>query len=257
VEEDWDILLNTPDLITQLEQVLLSRSPSNEVAAPAAAEILPPIDGQEVWAAGVTYLRSLTARVAEASDAGGSNFYDRVYEADRPEIFFKATAHRVVGTGQRVRIREDSRWTVPEPELAVVVNADGAIVGYTIGNDMSARDIEGANPLYLTQAKVYNQSCAIGPGILLVREPLPPSTEIRMSVGRGSAIAYSGKTTLASMKRTTDELVAFLFRDNSFPAGCILLTGTGIVPPDDFALRAGDRVSITIEPIGTLENTAV
>jgi 2-dehydro-3-deoxy-D-arabinonate dehydratase len=215
----------------------------------------PPLHSQEVWAAGVTYYRSRTARMEESKDAGGGSFYDKVYEADRPELFFKATPHRVVGPGGAVRIRSDSRWNVPEPELTLAINARGAIFGYTIGNDMSSRDIEGENPLYLPQAKVYDGSCGLGPGVYVPDAPLPSETSIHIAIRRAGAIAFEGETTLAAMKRRPDELVEYLFRDNSFPRGCFLLTGTGIVPPDEFTLAAGDQIAITIGEVGTLMNT--
>ncbi|HXE80846.1 MAG TPA: fumarylacetoacetate hydrolase family protein [Vicinamibacterales bacterium] len=251
LDDPWDSLINHEDLAGYLARAV-ERS-----AAPAgdALELLAPIGSQEVWAAGVTYFRSRTARMEESRDAGGGDFYDRVYTAERPELFFKATARRVVGPGAFVRVRQDSKWTVPEPELALVVNARGTIVGYTIGNDMSARDIEGENPLYLPQAKVYNESCAIGPGVLVTSDPLPPETAIVLSIERAGAETFRAETTLAAMRRTPRELVDFLFRENSFPDGCVLLTGTGIVPPDEFTLRSGDRIRITVPPIGTLENT--
>jgi 2-dehydro-3-deoxy-D-arabinonate dehydratase len=220
--------------------------------------LLPPIDLQEVWAAGVTYLRSKTAREQESANAGGASFYDKVYTAPRPELFLKAIASRVVGPGQPIRVRADSRWTVPEPELALVISPQMKIVGYTIGNDVSARDIEGENPLYLPQAKVYKQSCAIGPCITLASAMPPRETvRIRMTVTRGDAIAFEGDTGLDRMKRPLEELVDWLGRENEFPNGVILLTGTGVVPPDDFTLRAGDVVSITIDGIGTLTNPVV
>jgi 2-dehydro-3-deoxy-D-arabinonate dehydratase len=216
--------------------------------------LLPPIDGQEVWAAGVTYLRSRTARIEESSQAGGQSFYDRVYEAERPELFFKSTGHRTVTHQQAVVVRRDSSWTVPEPELALAISSSGRILGYTIGNDMSARDIEGANPLYLPQAKVYDRSCSLGPGLLVQSEPLPGSTEIRLIIRRQGQELFSGCTRLSEMKRTPEELIEYLFRQNSFPRGCFLLTGTGIVPPGGLALRSGDEISISIDPIGTLVN---
>ncbi len=219
------------------------------------ADLLPPIENQEVWAAGVTYFRSRTARMTESKSAGGGDFYDRVYAAERPELFFKASAHRVAGHGQRVRIRRDSHWNVPEPELALAVNASGKIIGYTIGNDMSSRDIEGENPLYLPQAKVYAQSCGLGPGILVTDEPLPPSTEIKLEILRHASSAFSGLTALAQLKRDPATLVEYLYRDNEFPSGCFLLTGTGIVPPDSFTLQSKDEIRISIDPIGTLSNT--
>jgi 2-dehydro-3-deoxy-D-arabinonate dehydratase len=207
-----------------------------------------------VWAAGVTYYRSRNARMEESKDAGGGSFYDRVYAAERPELFFKATGRRVVGPGAAVRIRSDAKWSVPEPELTLLVNPVGEIVGYTVGNDMSSRDIEGENPLYLPQAKVYDGSCAIGPCILLSSEPLSKATVIRIEIVRQDKTVFSGNTTLAELKRDPKELVHFLYRDNSFPQGAFLLTGTGIVPGDDFTLAIGDVVQITIDGIGTLEN---
>ena len=217
--------------------------------------LLAPIGNQEVWAAGVTYYSSRRARIAESKDAGGGDFYDRVYHAERPELFFKALAHKVAGPESAVKIRRDATWSVPEPELTLVINARGEIVGYTIGNDMSSRDIEGTNPLYLPQAKVYDRSCALGPGILLRDEPMPSATEIRLEIVRGNHSEFSGATTLAALKRDPAILVEYLFRDHSFPYGCFLLTGTGIVPPDSFTLRSGDEIEISIEEIGTLRNT--
>lgn len=221
----------------------------------AVGRLLAPIGSQEVWAAGVTYYRSRTARMEESETAGGGDFYDRVYSAARPELFFKASPHRVVGHEGKVRIRDDSEWNVPEPELTLCVSAAGRIFGYTIGNDMSSRDIEGENPLYLPQAKVYDGCCALGPGLLLCDEPLGPETEIGISIDRDGRQQFAGATQLSQMKRRPEELVEYLFRHNSFPFGCMLLTGTGIVPPSDFTLRRGDVIRITIEPIGTLENT--
>jgi 2-dehydro-3-deoxy-D-arabinonate dehydratase len=244
---DWDTLVNSEDLADRLSRA------SNEVSRPT--ELLPPIGTQEVWAAGVTYLRSRDARMEESKDAGGGSFYDRVYDAERPEIFFKATPHRVVGHGEKVRIRSDSKWNVPEPELALVVNSRGRIIGYTIGNDMSSRDIEGENPLYLPQAKVYDACCGLGPCVLISDSPPPRETAISIEIRRGGAVAFSGGTTLAQLKRGFEELVGFLFRDNSFPTGCVLLTGTGTVPPDTFTLNSGDEIAITVAPIGMLVNT--
>lgn len=218
------------------------------------SETLAPLCTQEVWAAGVTYYRSMEARMEEAKEAHGGDFYDRVYLAERPELFFKATAQRVVGSGQPVRIRSDSRWTVPEPELALAISSQGEIIGYTIGNDVSARDIEGENPLYLPQAKSYRDSCALGPCLLLADEPIDPSVAISLAIHRDGQTVFAGETHLREMKRRHDELVEWLFRDNALQSGCYLLTGTGVVPPDDFALREGDLVRISIDPIGVLEN---
>ncbi len=213
-----------------------------------------PIGSQEIWAAGVTYLRSRTARMEESKDAGGGTFYDKVYHAERPEIFFKGTPHRVAAPGTPVRIRGDSKWNVPEPELTLAINAHGKIFGYTVGNDMSSRDIEGENPLYLPQAKVYDKSTALGPCLLVSDQPLSPTTTIAIEIRRGGAVGFQGSTQISQIKRKFTELAEFLFRDNSFPRGTYLLTGTGIVPPDAFTLQAGDEIRITIEPIGTLVN---
>ncbi len=213
------------------------------------------VQSQEVWAAGVTYWRSRTARMTEAKDAGGGTFYDKVYSAERPELFFKSTAHRVVAPGGAVRIRADSRWNVPEPELTLAINAAGKIFGYTVGNDMSSRDIEGENPLYLPQAKVYDGSAALGPCVLVAETPLAGETAIELEISRDGAAVFTGSTMLHQIKRPLESLVQYLFRDQSYPKGCYLMTGTGIVPPDDFTLRSGDRIAITIAPIGTLVNT--
>lgn len=251
IGEDWDALINHDDLAGYLQ-----RAADDLVEAIDAAEVtrLAPIENQEVWAAGVTYYRSRTARMEEAKTAGGGDFYDRVYAAERPELFFKATPHRVAGPNATIRLRRDSLWNVPEPELTLVVNRRGVIVGYTIGNDMSSRDIEGENPLYLPQAKVYDGCCALGPCLLITNELLPAATAIEMRIARDEQIVFSGQTTLAAMVRDLGSLVEYLYRESSFPHGCFLLTGTGVVPPDDFTLRAGDVVHITIEPIGTLTN---
>jgi 2-dehydro-3-deoxy-D-arabinonate dehydratase len=217
---------------------------------------LAPIDRQEIWAAGVTYKRSKIAR--EEESRGAAQFYDKVYSADRPELFMKATPERVVPPGKPVHVRADSKWSVPEPELTLVISPAGKIVGYTVGNDMSSRDIEGENPLYLPQAKIYKQSCSVGPLITPVGVmPALPGVEIRLVIARGGKVAFEGTTTLAQMARTPESLADWLFRENEFPHGALLLTGTGIVPPDDFTLSPGDDVSITITGIGTLRNPVV
>jgi 2-dehydro-3-deoxy-D-arabinonate dehydratase len=217
------------------------------------AHLLAPMVSQEVWAAGVTYLRSREARMEESPDGG--SFYDRVYRAERPELFFKATPNRVVGPNGFIRIRGDSQWNVPEPELALVINARGQLVAFTIGNDMSSRDIEGENPLYLPQAKVYRGCCALGPVLLLSSSiPDPRSLTIQIIIKRDEKVCFEGSTGIARMKRSFEELISFLFREQEFPEGVVLLTGTGIVPPDDFTLRHGDIVEITVPEIGTLRN---
>ena len=223
----------------------------------ADEKISAPISHQEIWAAGVTYLRSKSARMAESKDSGGGTFYDRVYEAERPEIFFKGTPHRVAVPGGHVRIRSDSRWNVPEPELTLAINSHGKIFGYTIGNDMSSRDIEGENPLYLPQAKVYDLSTALGPCLVITHDLPATSTAIAIEIRRAQTTVFGGQTTLASLKRSLVSLAEWLYRDNSFPVGCYLMTGTGVVPPDSFTLQSGDEIRITIEPVGTLVNTVL
>ena len=247
---DWDELLSS----TELHSLARAAIDKGIVGKFNANTILAPIVSQEVWAAGVTYYRSRSARIEESKDAGGGDFYDRVYAAERPELFFKATGRRVVGPGGAVRIRSDAKWSVPEPELTLLIDPAGSIVGYTIGNDMSSRDIEGENPLYLPQAKIYDGSCALGPCVLLSEHPLSPSTGIHLEIKRNGKTAFSASTTLAELKRDPKELVRFLYRDNSFPHGAFLMTGTGIVPSDDFTLAAGDGIRIAIDGIGTLEN---
>ena len=219
-----------------------------------AKNLVAPIDRQEVWAAGVTYKRSKVAREHESQ--GAASFYDKVYAAERPELFFKATAPRVVGPGELVRVRRDSKWSVPEPELALYVSPDFRIVGYGIGNDMSARDIEGENPLYLPQAKVYDQSCALGP-VVTLPSAMPPRDQVQIDlrIERAGTTAFEGTTRLSEMARPLEGLVEWLGRDNSFPHGAILFTGTGIVPPDDFTLASGDRITIEITGIGKLVNS--
>ncbi len=247
----WDVLIARDDLAEWLS-ASLAQFPA--VSPPGESEILAPIGSQEVWAAGVTYYRSRDARMEEAKSAGGGDFYDRVYAAERPELFMKATPHRVVGPNQKVAIRDDAKWNVPEPELTLLITPSGKITGYTIGNDMSSRDIEGENPLYLPQAKVYDRSCALGPCILVSAAALEKSTEIRLAILRANKNEFSAATTLESLKREPASLVSYLYRNNSFPSGCFLLTGTGIVPPDAFTLQLGDEIRITIPPIGTLVN---
>lgn len=248
-ETSLDSLFAHPDLHSYLSSVVNS---GNEVAPVISIEA--PIEHQEVWASGVTYYRSRSARIEESKDAGGGDFYDRVYSAERPELFFKAVAHKVAGTNSEVRIRRDAKWSVPEPELTLAVNPSGEIIGYTIGNDMSSRDIEGANPLYLPQAKVYDRSCALGPGILIQRAPLPATTQISMEILRSGKSEFAGTISLNEMKRDPRTLVEYLYRDQSFPHGCFLLTGTGIIPPDAFTLASGDEIQISIDGIGTLVN---
>jgi 2-dehydro-3-deoxy-D-arabinonate dehydratase len=250
-ERSLDALVAHDDLLRHLKDSIASTPPADYLMH---VPLLAPIGNQEVWASGVTYYSSRRARIAESKDAGGGDFYDRVYSAERPELFFKAVAHKVAGPDSHVKIRRDAAWSVPEPELTLLVSPRAEIVGYTIGNDMSSRDIEGANPLYLPQAKVYDRSCALGPGIMIRKEPMPVTTEITLEIRRGDQSEFSGTTTLAELKRDPAILVEYLFRDHSFPYGCFLLTGTGIVPPDSFTLRSEDEIRITVEDIGTLKN---
>jgi 2-dehydro-3-deoxy-D-arabinonate dehydratase len=246
----WDELIRSGELHERAHAATLG----SRVGAIDSASVLAPIASQEVWAAGVTYFRSRSARMEESKDTGGGTFYDRVYAAERPELFFKATGRRVIGPHGAVRIRSDARWTVPEPELTLLIDPGGRIIGYTIGNDMSSRDIEGENPLYLPQAKVYDGSCALGPCILLSTEPLSKSTAIRLEIVRRGRSVFSGGTTLTELKREPKLLAEFLFRDNSFPDGAFLMTGTGVVPGDEFSLASGDAIRIAIDGIGVLEN---
>lgn len=248
----WDDLLADGDL---KNRVRAAARGGKAIESLDGMTLLSPVSAQEVWAAGVTYFRSRKARIEESKDAGGGTFYDRVYSADRPELFFKASGKRVIGPCGEVRIRKDARWSVPEPELTVAIHSSGKILGYTIGNDMSSRDIEGENPLYLPQAKVYDGSCAIGPCLLLDSGDLLRDTAIRIAIERNNAAAYVGQTTLAELKRPIAELISYLFRENSFPDGVFLMTGTGIVPDDNFTLAGGDRIVIAIDNIGTLENS--
>ncbi|MDX2047517.1 MAG: fumarylacetoacetate hydrolase family protein [Chitinophagaceae bacterium] len=250
---DWDGFINRDNLPEILAAELKSIKPLTDQEF-QQMKILAPIGQQEVWAAGVTYLRSRDARMEESKAAGGGNFYDKVYEADRPELFFKATAHRVAGTNDNVRIRKDSKWDVPEPELTLFITSTGKITGYTVGNDMSSRSIEGENPLYLPQAKTYDKSAAIGPCIYVPGKPLPPETKISLEIKRNEVMMFSSSIAISQIKRKLEELAAYLFRECSFPYGCFLMTGTGIVPPNDFTLQSADEISIAIDGIGVLRN---
>ena len=253
IDANWDEFINDDDLYEKVERIIQQTPVAED---PNESTFLPPMGSQqELWACGVTYLRSKIGRQEESKTAGGADFYAKVYEAERPEVFFKSTFHRVVGNGALVRIRKDSTWDVPEPELTLVVTASGKIVGYTIGNDMSSRSIEGENPLYLPQAKTYDGSAAIGPCIYVTREAISADTTISLSISRKNAIVFSGSVQLSQMKRSPEELVSFVFRECSFPFGCLIMTGTGIVPGHNFTLLSGDIISIRIGDIGELINT--
>lgn len=250
----WDAFINQPDLYKSVSEGLSEKKPAGNKDMLNELIIEAPIQSQEIWAAGVTYTRSRDARMEESKDAGGGSFYDMVYDAVRPELFFKATSYRCVGTGDKVRIRKDSTWNVPEPELTLVINNSGNIIGYTIGNDMSSRSIEGENPLYLPQAKSYDGSAAVGPCVYISAAPISPDTKINMQITRGSTTMFAEETAISKMKRGHVELVEFLFRECTFPFGCLLMTGTCLVPPNDFTLRSGDVIVIRIDHIGELKN---
>ncbi len=282
--ENWDTFVNDDNLFGKLAEIARSVEPIDNGQQLLNNSLEAPIQSQELWASGVTYIRSKIGRQEESKNAGGGEFYARVYEAERPELFFKATSHRVVGSGGKVRIRQDSAWNVPEPELTLMITSSGKIVGYTIGNDMSSRSIEGENPLYLPQAKTYDGCAALGPCIYVTEESLPADTIIHLEIVRNGAPIlhaptpeenrsagilpaadkmsalpseypiFAGSVDIKQMKRTPEELVAYLYRECSFPHGSLLMTGTGIIPPSDFCLLSGDEIRITIQPIGTLVN---
>ncbi len=252
--KNWDEFINDDKIESKINNLLTSLQPSAEAADLIKTDLQAPMENQELWACGVTYLRSKVGRQEESKSSGGADFYAKVYEAERPEVFFKSTPHRVVGHCGKVRIRKDSTWDVPEPELTLVVTSSGKIIGYTIGNDMSSRSIEGENPLYLPQAKTYDGCAAVGPCILISNEPLKPSTAILLEIFRNNTIVFSGSITIDQMKRTVTELAAYVYRACSFPHGCLIMTGTGIVPGSDFTLHQGDQVKISIEGIGELVN---
>jgi 2-dehydro-3-deoxy-D-arabinonate dehydratase len=246
-------LLEADGVLAELAQLCERKLPCRSLQD---VRLLPPIERQEVWAAGVTYLRSKQARMQESNFSADA--YDRVYEACRPELFLKAMADKVVGPGDAIGIRRDAKWNVPEPELVLVLNSRGAIVGYSIGNDMSSRDIEGENLLYLPQAKIYDRSCSVGPYIAVGPSEAEARTwTIELCIERDGAAVFQGSVGVGQIKRSFDELVSYLGRSQSFPHGAFLFTGTGIVPPDDFSLLAGDVVRVGISGIGVIENTVI
>jgi 2-dehydro-3-deoxy-D-arabinonate dehydratase len=252
-QASWNTFINDDAVLQKATAAIATATP---VDKSATANLLPTIgSNQELWACGVTYYRSMVGRQEESKAAGGADFYGKVYEAERPECFFKSTPHRVVGNHGLVSIRKDSTWDVPEPELTLVVTSSGKIIGYTIGNDMSSRSIEGENPLYLPQAKTYDGCAALGPCVYLTDEPLSPETNIHLDIKRNGAVVFEGNIALSQMKRTPQELVSFIYRECSFPHGCLIMTGTGIVPGSNFTLQSGDEISISIDNIGTLTNT--
>ncbi|MBV6428934.1 MAG: hypothetical protein KIPDCIKN_03471 [Haliscomenobacter sp.] len=253
--QNWDAYINRHDLHQQIKKDIAGLTPVGGLEWLQKQTILPPIESQEIWAAGVTYLRSKVARMEESKESGGDTFYDKVYEAERPELFFKGTAARAVGDGGYVRIRKDSTWDVPEPELTLFITSSGNIAGYTIGNDMSSRSIEGENPLYLPQAKVYDQCAGLGPCLYVPEHPISPDTKISLEIVRNKELVFRGDTLISQMKRSHAELVKFLTRELTFPQGVFLMTGTCIVPDHPFTLQSGDEIFISIDSIGTLKNT--
>ena len=254
ITENWDKFINNDNLYHHLKNLIPSMNPidTHEYLIDQCLKV--PLENQEIWASGVTYFNSKMARQEESKDSGGADFYERVYHADRPELFFKATAQRSVPSGGKVAIRKDSTWDVPEPELTLVITSNGKIIGYTIGNDMSSRSIEGENPLYLPQAKTYDGCAGVGPCVLVTETPLPPDTAIHLKVYRNKDLIFNETTSIDKMKRKPQELVDYLFRECTFPKGCLLMTGTGIVPTTDFTLKKDDEIQIKIDPIGTLIN---
>ena len=250
--ENWDTFINDDNLIEKVDDLILVLKERDKSVL---QDLLPPIGSrQELWACGVTYLRSKVGRQEESKASGGADFYAKVYEAERPEVFFKSTPHRIVGNNAFVRIRKDSTWDVPEPELTLVVTSSGKIIGYTIGNDMSSRSIEGENPLYLPQAKTYDGCAALGPCIYITGKPLESNTTISLSIMRENKNVFEGSIAISQIKRTFQELVSFVYRECSFPHGCLIMTGTGIVPGSDFTLQSGDQIKISIDNIGELVN---
>lgn len=253
-KSDWDDLINRENLSSLLLDELRTWSILNESEIDLKNNLMAPVGNQEVWAAGVTYLRSKNARIEESKDSGGGTFYDKVYKAERPELFFKSAPQRVVGHGFELNIRKDSNWNVPEPELTLFINSKGSIEAYTIGNDMSSRSIEGENPLYLPQAKVYDKSAGLGPCLYVPANSLPGDTRIQMSIRRNNKELYSDSIAINKIKRKFTDLAEYLFRETSFPYGCFLMTGTCLVPSDEFTLQPGDEIRIDIDHIGTLIN---
>jgi 2-dehydro-3-deoxy-D-arabinonate dehydratase len=251
---DWTTFVNKKGLHAAVAGLIKSESYDEKLTDIDRSLCGAPIQDQEVWAAGVTYLRSKQARMEESKDSGGATFYDKVYDADRPELFFKAMAQRVSGPGEEVYIRRDSKWNVPEPELTLFFSSEGTIEGYTVGNDMSSRDIEGENPLYLPQAKVYEKCAGLGPSLYVSPEPIDPQTEISLSIERQEKVVFQGSIRIDQMKRGHEELGGFLFRECDFPNGVYLMTGTCLVPDDDFTLAVNDIIRVHITHIGTLEN---
>ncbi|MCM4169761.1 hypothetical protein KCTC52924_03960 [Arenibacter antarcticus] len=254
-DKEWDSFIMDDDIYNNSLSLIYDLHPIEDSASLIDGNLMPPVGRQEIWASGVTYYSSREARIEESKDAGGGDFYDRVYHSERPELFFKSAPYRAVGHGEQVRIRKDSKWNVPEPELTLVITPNAKIIGYTIGNDMSSRDIEGENPLYLPQAKSYDGAAAVGPCVWLTKEAISMDTKIKIKIVRKGNTVFEGETEVGQMKRKPSDLVHYLYREMSFPYGSLLMTGTGVVPPDTFTLDHGDVINITVDSIGTLSNT--
>lgn len=254
LQADWDTFINDDNLYEKVTQRIVNLAPIQNAATLLENHLQVPMQSQELWASGVTYYNSKLGRELESKEAGGSSFYARVYEADRPELFFKATLHRTVPSGGAVRIRQDSTWDVPEPELTLMISSNGKIIGYTVGNDMSSRSIEGENPLYLPQAKTYDACAGLGPCILVTPNPISLETLISMKILRNNQLVFEDQIAINKIKRKLPELAEYLFRECSFPYGALLMTGTGIVPTNDFTLQSKDEIQIHISGIGTLIN---
>ena len=250
-DENWDSFINDDNILQKATSLIATLTAAGKEII---KDVLAPVGSQELWACGVTYLRSKVGRQEESKLSGGADFYAKVYDAERPEVFFKSTPHRIVGPGAKVNIRKDSTWDVPEPELTLVVTSSGKIIGYTIGNDMSSRSIEGENPLYLPQAKTYDACAAVGPCIYLTDRKLDGETMISLIIKRNNEKVFEGTVAINQMKRTVEELASYVYRECSFPFGCLIMTGTGIVPGNEFTLKQADEIRISIEGIGELVN---
>ena len=255
IDSNWDDFINDDALFEKCRTIASQHKEVKNGPELISKFLLKPIENQEIWATGVTYFNSKMGRLEEAKEAGGGDFYERVYHAERPELFFKSTADRAVGHLEKVAIRNDSTWDVPEPELTLCITATAKIVGYTIGNDMSSRSIEGENPLYLPQAKTYDRSAAIGPCIFVTEKPFPSDANIYLDIHRDGVKIFGSEVGVDQIVRKFEDIVSYLYRHTTYPKGCLLMTGTGIVPDSGFTLQKGDKINISIDNIGTLSNT--
>jgi 2-dehydro-3-deoxy-D-arabinonate dehydratase len=254
VNDNWNDFFNDDNLYDKVQDIVKQNPTIDNAEDIIANHLLVPMESQELWASGVTYFNSKLGRQEESKGAGGGDYYERVYNAERPELFFKATINRTVPSGGKVNIREDSTWDVPEPELTLAITSSGKIIGYTVGNDMSSRSIEGENPLYLPQAKTYDACAGLGPCIYLTKETLPLDTKIAMKINRNGQTVFEDTIEINKIRRKFEDLVSYLYKECSFPYGSFLMTGTGIVPTTAFTLQSGDEIKISIDSIGTLVN---